>query len=164
MSTHEEHKQAEFLDRFMRRTAIGVFLVSLAFASSALSFVVGKPLAFSLDKLELGLGLLAVIIVFPPFVKMIRRKFRDRSAVHDSDGFVADAYKRAAEKGFSLTFVFLLFMVFVSGRYFPDLPAVFFINVILAFSLGIFSITFFRRLHSNGDDASDDEFEADTSL
>jgi len=146
---------AQFIEKFMNRVAVGVFLISLAYASSAMMFVVSEAMALYLDRLSFGFGLLAVAVVFPSVVKMIIAKRRAGAGSHQPDGFVVDAYKRAAERGFALTFVFLLLMDFLTGRFFVDLPAEFAIQIILAISLAIFSLSFFIFTREEGDEEPD---------
>ncbi|MCH7895098.1 MAG: hypothetical protein IH907_11385 [Proteobacteria bacterium] len=44
------------------------------------------------------------------------------------------------------------------------LPAPFFINATLAFSLGVLSVGFFRLARGDGDDESDDDFDTEPAL
>ncbi len=154
MSNQDDHSRAEFIDRFMHRTAIGVLLIALAYASSAMAPFLSEAAGAYLDGLELALRVLAVIIILPQFIKMIRLRARQPEDC-ETDGFIVDVYKRAASMAFALTFVALLVMQVLAGRQFADLPPGFYINAALAISLGVFSITFLRLAHA--DDGEDDD-------
>lgn len=65
---------------------------------------------------------------------------------------------------FSLTFVFLMILEPVTEKYMAGLPAPFFINATLAFSLGVLSVGFFRLARGDGDDESDDDFDTEPAL
>ena len=162
MSIQDEHLKAEFIDKFLQRVAIGVVLVALAFNLSALAFVVPDAVAFYLNKIELALGILAVIIVLPQFIKMMRCRMRGEAWAEDADSFVANIYRRAAEKGFSLTFVALVVLIFLSDDYLIELPLEFYFQALLAFSLGVFSLTFFWLLWAD-EEAPADEFDSGSS-
>lgn len=155
----KELSTAQFVDRFMHRIAIGVFLVALAYATSAVMFLVSPEIAFYLDKLKLGLGLMAVVIVFPQFVKMVRRKVRGGADADEPESFVVEAYKRAAEKSFALTFVSLIIMDVLSTGVLAGLPVEFSIEVILFVSLIIFSLSFFAFNRTGDDDDAEDLFD-----
>lgn len=157
MSNQDDHSRAEFIDRFMHRTAIGVLLIALAYASSAMAPFLSEAAGSYLDNLELGLRVLAVIIILPQFIKMIRLRARQPENC-ETDGFVVDVYKRAASMAFALTFVTLVVMQALAGRELADLSAAFYINSTLAISLGVFSITFLRLAHA-GDGEDDDDFD-----
>ena len=111
--------------------------------------------------LKLGLGVLAIIVVLPQFVKLIRLMARMRSGQCEPEGFVVDVYKRAAERAFAFTFIFLLFMDFMIGRFWTELPADFVIEVVIAVSLALFSLSFFLFNRDDGED--EDDFETDSS-
>lgn len=159
MSNGDQQSVAEFVDIFMQRIALGVFLVSLAYGASALIFVSDGEIASYLGKAKLGLGILAVILVLPQFIKMVRFKMKRPSDGCEPEGFVVDVYKRAAEKGFAFTFIFLLIMDVVTDKVVTDLPPKFFIEVVIAASLAIFSLSFFFLNRETDDREDDDDFD-----
>ena len=157
MSDRKPLSSAQFVDRFMTRTATGVLLVSLAYAATTVEYFAPETLAFYLDKLALILGLLAVVIVFPQFVQLIRRRTKLGIGKNEPEGFVIEVYKRAAERAFSLTFIFLLFMDVMTDRGLAGLPAEVVVETIIAFSLAIFSLSFF--IFNRAFDGEDDDFD-----
>lgn len=149
---------AAIAETMMHRTAIGVFLVTVSYTLSAAAYLVDGPVAALLDRLEIVLGIAAIVAVLPIFVKYSRLKARRHDACPEADSYMAEMFKRAGTKAFSLTFVFLVVLDVVTKRDLVDYPTAFFINVILAFSLGVFSITFFRFIHSGDDDERDEDY------
>ena len=154
---------AQVAETMMHRTAIGVFLVTMAYVLSAAVYLVDEQVERYLDHLQLVLGIAAIVVILPIFVKYSRLKARRQDGCPESDSFMAEMFKRAGTKAFSLTFIFLVVLDVVTKRELVDYPTPFYINLILAFSLGVFSITYFRLVHSGGDDDYGDEFAEEPS-
>jgi hypothetical protein len=148
---------AQFADRFLLRTAIGVLLVAIAYAAGAAMYLVGDEIADYLDKLQLLLAVAAVVIILPGFIKYARLRAAGQCRAGEPEGFVAEVFNKACVKAFSLTFVFLIILEPLSKKYLTELPTNFFINLTLCLSLGVFSLTFFF-LNREDDDDLEDEF------
>jgi len=153
---------AQIAEMMMHRTAIGVFLVTMAYVLSAVVYLVDAQVARYMEYLQLVLGIAAIAVVLPVFVKYSRIKARRQAGCPESDSFMAEMFQRAGIKAFSFTFVFLVVLDVVTKREFVEFPTPFYINLILAFSLGVFSITYFRLVHSSGADEHDDEFAGES--
>lgn len=159
MSAKKTPSPAEIFEKAMQRIALGVLLVSLANLMKILKYVLSPDFAAALDMAELGLGALAVIVVLPHVIKLVALKMRLPSCEHEPEGFLVDVYKRAAEKGFAFTFIFLLFMNFMTSRSWAEFPAELVIEIIIAVSLAIFGVSFFVISRSYDDDENDEDFE-----
>ena len=147
---------AQIIDSFMQRTALGVFLMALAYSMSAAMLVASPKVAEVLDNVQLGLGILVLLIVFPAFLRIVKLRRRTGSDCEETDGYIVAMFRKASAKAFSLTFVFLVVMQVVTEKLQTGLSASFFVNVILAFTLGVFSITFFILVRSDSDETDDD--------
>ena len=158
-STAKKESPAQTVDRLLQRSAIGLFLLSLAYAMSATMYLVSDEVAGYMDRAQLALGILILLIVFPAFLKYLRLKYRRESECPATGGYIVEMFKKAGAKAFSLTFIFLIALELVAEKYLTDLPTPFFIKTILSFNLGVFSITFFRWVRD--DDESDDDFDAE---
>lgn len=154
--THNPLSTAQFVDRFMTRTALGIFLVALAYGASVLERTLPSNAADLFDKIGLALGIAAVVIVLPQFVQLIRRRKALGIGRNEPEGFVTDVYKRAAERAFALTFIFLLAMDVMTRGVLANLSADVAIKAVIAVSLSIFSLSFFLF---NRVDEDDDDFE-----
>ncbi len=161
MSQNNQQSAAEIVDKFMQRTALAVFLISLAFACTALRFVVEGDIASHLGKAKLVFSVLAVILVLPQFIRVMRLAIKNRASGCEPEGFIVDVYRRASEKGFAFNFIFLLIMDVVTDNLVTDLPPKFFIDVVIAASLAIFSLSFFFLNRKSNADEGDDEFESE---
>ena len=152
---------AQIIDSSMQRIALGVFLMALAYTMSAAMFVASPGVAELLDKLQLGLGILVLLIVFPAFLRIVKLRRRSGSDCEESDSYIVAMFRKASAKAFSLTFVFLVVMQIVTEKLQTDLPASFFVNLILAFTLAVFSIGFFMLVRSDSDE-TDDDFDTES--
>ena len=121
-STARKESPAQTVDRILQRTAIGVFLLSLAYSMSAAMYLVSEEAAGYMDRVQLALGILIVLIVLPAFLKFLRLKFRRGSDSPESDGYVAEMFKRAGSKAFSLTFILLIVLELAARKYLPPHP------------------------------------------
>lgn len=150
---------AQFVDKFITRTAIGVFLVSLAYAVSVFEQLLAGEGVEILDKVGKALGIAAIVIVLPGFISLIRRRKSLNIGSDEPEGFVTDVYKRAAERAFALTFIFLLFMDVMTGRALSNLSAEVAVKMVIAVSLAIFSVSFylFNRVSDDDTDGFADE-------
>ena len=156
MNKDNSESTAQFVDKFLHRTAIGVLLMAFAYVTSSAMYLVSEEVAATLDVVELLLALLAVAAVLPVFIKYVRLRSNRQCDQSESDGYMADVLKKACVKAFSFTFVFLIILEPTSEKYLTELPTDFFINVILAFTLGVFSLTFFSLIRSDHDEFEDD--------
>jgi hypothetical protein len=158
-STGGKDSPAQLVDKFLQRTAIGVFLLSLSYVMSATVYVVGNEAVSHIGTLKLILSALVLMVVFPAFIKYLKLRLDKNKECPDTGGYVMEVSRRAGVMAFSLTFVFLIVIEWMAGGFLAGLPAPFFINAILAFTLGVFSITFYFLLRGEGDDDLDDEFD-----
>ncbi len=156
MNDHPE-SVAQFIDRFLLRTAIGVALVAVGQAISAAMHVAGDDVAGMLDKLALLLSVAVIVIVLPVFVRLVRMRLDKSCDYSEADSYLAQVLNKACVFAFSLTFVLVVGLKATSGRLFVDQPPDFFLSIIAAASLGIFSVVFFVAQHS--DDEPADEFD-----
>ena len=159
MSKKKPKSPAEIADQAMQYIAIGIFLVALAKASSALIFFAGEDMVSLLRYAKTGLGILAVIVVFPQFVRLVRLKMNIPSGCAEPEGFIIDVYKRAAERAFAFTFVFLVFLDYMTGNSWSHLPTEFVADLILAASLAFFSLSFFVFNRAGDTDEGEDDFD-----
>ena len=143
MNAAKNLSAAELLDQFMQALAIALFLFALKFAISAGMHFADSTFLTLLDWAELGVALLAIAILLPAAFHYRRLKSRLGQRFLESDGYVADIFKKSFAKSFSITFLFLVLLEIVTKNQFLDLPARFFVQVILTMMLGTFGLTFF---------------------
>ena len=63
MSANNTESMAQFADRFLLRTAVGVLLIAIAYAIGAAMYLVGDEVSGYLDKLQLLLAMIRLPIM-----------------------------------------------------------------------------------------------------
>jgi len=131
-------------ERLLMRTAIGVFLFSLAQIFDVTGKLVEGQIAQVLDVFSLGLLVVAVAVILPSFVKLIVSYRREKHRGGTPEDFIMEVYRGAAERAFALTFIFLLGLE-VMSRHMPVMTTEISIKISLAFMMGTFAIVFFWK-------------------
>lgn len=151
-----EETAAQFIDRFLQFTTIGVFVLSFSYGVGAASYFLPAEMVGVLNTLKIGLAVLGSAIVLPFFIKFVRYRKTCGKNFLDQSGFIIDVYRKACETAFAATFVFLIFLELISGEIFPDLPAVVYVRAVLTVLLLSLSISFFFMSRSDDDELDDD--------
>lgn len=157
MATNRSNNDSPALtiEKFMQRTAWGIFLLAIVHGMSAAEFLVPDNTAETLALASKLLGIGVILVVAPGFYQAMKLGgFRKLECDHH-EGFVTEILSKASTMAFSLTFVCLLTLKVIAEKYGTGLPAAFFLNVALTFSLLFFSISFFVL---NRDPGEDDDF------
>lgn len=150
---------ALLLERFMQRTALGVFLLALRYGMTAAGPLLGEELMALVRYLQLALSLLIVLLVLPAFWHYLKLRRQRRADCANPDSFVLEMFRRAALIAFSYSFVLLVLLDLVSRKSLVYLSAPLVINLVLSFMLAVFSISFYllSRLDEPDDDEPNDE-------
>jgi len=152
---------AQMADKMLNRTAMGVGIVTLAYIISVSEyFLSGMPLTI-VSYIQLGLSLVVLIILFPTFVNFMKMRTSHKQACSEVEGFLSSAFNKAASTSFRWTFIFLLCVELTVKKTNIDLPLPFYVDLIMAFTLGIFSLTFYLLVRRDNDfeDIDDEDFE-----
>ncbi len=150
---------AQMLEKFMQRTATGTFLLAVSYTIGTAEYLVPDGMADTLNILQKPLSLLVILLVAPAVWSMARiGAFKARPGCDEPESFVKEMLARASTLAFSITFVALLALQVLSGKFFTNQPPAFFIGIALMVSLYVFSISFFVLSRDTEDD---DDFEDD---
>lgn len=156
MSQQAEESVAQFVDRFLQRSATGVLLVGTAYALSAVMYFVGDEVSGYLSKVTLVLGILAVISVLPVFIKMVRLRSNKQCNWSGSDSYMMGVFNKACVSAFEATFIFLIVLEPLSKKFLTEQPTNFFINVVLAVAASVLGLAFFFRTRRDEAELEDD--------
>jgi len=163
MNNQKAASVAEQIDRIMQKTALGVFLVAVAYAVSVFEFFVSENVADGLNYLSKVLAIIIIVLVLPGFLKAVSLRRRYGKACREPEGFVIAMFNKAAGKAFQFTFIFLIALEIVNGDALAHLPGEFFIKLIISVTLAIFSLIFFFLSRPGVDEEVDDEFDTGES-
>ena len=158
MSKQQKVSVAEQIDRMHQRIAMGVFLVAIAYAISAIRFFVSEEVIGVLDLFSKILGITILILVLPAFLKFVNMRRKNRGACKEPEGFVIEMFNQATGKAFQFTFLFLVALEIISKNYLAHLPGEFFIKLIISVTLAIFSLSFFFLNRAGGDEETEENF------
>lgn len=145
MSQQTEESVAQFVDRFLQRSATGVLLVGAAYALSAAMYFANDEISGYLNNVTLALGILAVISVLPVVVKMVRLRRNKQCDWSGSDSYMMGVFNKACVSAFEATFIFLIVLEPVTKKFLTEQPTNFFINVVLALAASVLGLGFFLR-------------------
>ena len=143
----------EAADKNMRILAVAVFLFAVKYAASAAALVVGAGPARVFDGIELGAALLGVLVLVPMGLWKFRKlSVSQRRLYTDPEGYVGEVFRRAGFKSWALTWILLVVMDILAREDITALPAEFFLQVVTAMTLGVFSVTFFYLNRGGAED------------
>ncbi len=152
MSQPQGSPLAEVADRRWELIAVAVFLIALKSVASALMAVTDASWVRYLDWVEAATALGAMAIVLRLlFIKFARVPRAQRGRFLSMETYVGSAFKSAAFKSWGVTFV-LLSMLATADRLLQKAPAEFFLNLVIAAMLLVFSLTFFILSRSTEDE------------
>ena len=135
---------AEAADRNQQLIILAMFLISLKFVASAAAEVANENAVYYLDIIEIIFMVLGLGIIVPMMLwKFWSLTKAERQTYFDSDGYLFSIGKKAMSKSWAITFIALVFIEPMTKNFLSSLPPRFFINAIIAFLLGTFSIIFF---------------------
>lgn len=152
--------KADFAEKLLQRTALGVFVVSIAFVLDIAATYAEGTFERVLDVLSYAMSLAVVLLIFPVFWTYVRKYRGMRDPI---DSFVAEAYRTACVRSFEATFITMVFLDLAVSKFFPDISAAIVVEGMLALSLAVMSLTFFfLNRRSDGDEDWDgDDHEGD---
>ena len=144
------------MDRAMIAFVCGLLLMSLSFFASAAEHLVDESNLLVLVRLNLFMTIPALglfLLVLPIF--MIWNLKNDR-AVFQSDGYVGHSLRQSGLIAFFVTFFALNFKHQMLDFWFGiDLPLSFYIDLVKALGVAVFSLTFIYQVRGGKDEAAD---------
>jgi hypothetical protein len=151
---------AQLAENFLQRTALGVLLMALAYALAAAIYLVNDTLAQPMEWVKSGLSVGAALIVLPGFVRMLRLRMHWDCDLAEAESYIGGVFRTACVAGFCAAFVLMTLSGPLAERMPTQLPMDFYLQSILALSLGAFGVSFFAALWRDRDGEPDD-FEHD---
>lgn len=161
MSVEKNIPPAQMVDSFLRRVVVGVFIVALKYAASALEQVSNEPLAGYLDIGQLVSSIIVVVIVLPAFVSFFRARALPECRQAETDSYIAEMVKQSALYAFSGTFVFLIALEVLVKKITATPPVSFYLDIVLFVALTIFSVSFYLLVRDDGEDEPDEWEQAE---
>ncbi|MBO6505017.1 MAG: hypothetical protein JJ850_16515 [Kordiimonadaceae bacterium] len=149
---------AQLYDRFLNRSAIGMFLLALLFALTAFEQSAAGELPGALKYAEKAIAILIIILVGPITFQVYRRKRSFVSTCDEPEGFLTSSFQKAAMRAFTGSFILLIVLNVLLEKEAVDWPAAVIVPALLAFNLGVASLSFFLdNLEDDEDDFAEEE-------
>lgn len=161
MNNNNTLSMAEETDRFLKRLALVVFLVAVAFAFRAGRLMVDPEIATYLRVGQIVFGLSILFILMPAALRYSRKRTGcPKEACNDNDGYMSQMFQKAGFTAFKFGFIFLTMIDMLLVDFFEAYSVELLLRVAVSGLLGAFSISFFRLVYKDSDDELDDEFES----
>lgn len=158
MANKKEESFAQLVDRFLKRIAMAVSVMSVAYGSAAAAHFVSEGAAYYLELAKTVLALTAAAMVLPIMISFMVRRKKYKGCEGESAGYIAEIYGKSAGNAFATGFIFAIMLEPLSEHILAGLPPAFFVQATISVMIGALGISFFV-LSRDGDDDFDDEFE-----
>ncbi len=159
MNTINEHDNcAEAMDLMNIRIAVGLLMVSVAYALEASVHLMPAAYATWLDRSTLALGLFAMAWIVRAIGPTLWRKLRNKTwQLHKPESFVTQAFNQALNKSWLITFVTIVFLKSIDkllGK--ADLPIEFFLKALVFLMMFSASVIFLVLIRTDDKEAGFD--------
>jgi len=135
---------AEATDRHGRLAAVCMAIGAVLFGANAAERIASGELERFLDIGQIALVVLIALMLIPAlrwkFVVLGSLAPEERRQYFAADSYMVHTLKRARAMSWALTFAALVVLGIVS-KFFPDVPAKFFLDAALAVMFGVFAVT-----------------------
>lgn len=148
-----QEPMAQLYDRFLNRSAIGMFLLALLFAFTAFEQSTAAEVPSAVKYAEKAIAIVIIVIVGPVTFQVYRRKRSFVSTCDEPEGFLTSAFQKAAMRAFTGSFILLIVLNVLLEKGAVNWPAAVIVPALLAFNMGVASLSFF--LDNLGDDEDD---------
>ena len=149
------------IETMLQRTAIGMVMLAFAYGLSAVELWVGPEAPNVLQTIQTILSILIVLTILPALYKTIISVKKCKGEHPLSDGYLSETFKHASAQAFSFTFIFIIVIEMTIKNLAMEIPTLFYIHIIEAFTLGVFSISFFVKLRKDSRDDFGDNFDSE---
>jgi len=150
---------AEETDRFLKRLALVMFLVAVAFVFRAGRLMVDPDVASYLRIGQMFFGLSILFILMPAGLRYSRMRSKMGKICAENDGYMYQMFQKAGFTAFQFGFIFFSMIDMFLVDFFEGYSVELLLRVGVSGLLGAFSISFFRLVYQDSDDELDDEFD-----
>lgn len=154
MSFLRPESSADAIENYMQMIGIAFAVMAFLNGMEAAQFLVSESTAQILDNITFGMAILMVAIFLPLTIHYVYQRRKDPASCREPESFILENFKKAGSKAFALTFVFIVFLkIFMKNTALADLPAKFFLEMLTAFTVGVFAIAFFMLNRGSDNEA-----------
>ena len=153
--------KTDFTDLYLNIIPFGMFMVSLAYAGEAINIYTDNRWEAVFEIYQTFFAIVIMLVGIPATIynvilELKKRKQRPRPSSVVEAGFVQTQYNTSAVRAFSFVFILLLAVEQFGPRLLPEMPAEFWIDVVISATLMFFSISFWVDMVKSGADDADE--------
>lgn len=153
--------KADFSDYYLNIIPFGMFMVSVSYAGEAINIYTDDrwEAIFELFQTFFAITILVVGIpatIYNAVLEIRKRRQKPRPTSTIEAGFMQTIFNTTAVRAFSFVFITLLVVEQMGPRLLPEMPAKFWLEVVISLTLMFFSLSFwFDMLKSESGDADE---------
>jgi hypothetical protein len=153
--------KTDFSDLYLNIIPFGMFMISIAYAGEAINIYTDDrwESVFEIFQRFFAITILVVGIpatIYNAFLEIRKRRQTPRPTSVIEAGFMQTQYNTSAVRSFSFVFIFLLAAEQLGPRILPDMPAKFWLEVVISATLMFFSISFWFDMFNSDTDEADE--------
>lgn len=153
--------KTDFSDLYLNIIPFGMFMISIAYAGEAINIYTDDrwESVFEIFQRFFAITILVVGIpatIYNAFLEIRKRRQTPRPTSVIEAEFMQTQYNTSAVRSFSFVFIFLLAAEQLGPRILPDMPAKFWLEVVISATLMFFSISFWFDMFNSDTDEADE--------
>ncbi len=154
--TKKEISTPQLYDRFMQRVAVAFFVLSLNYVADIVRVYSSEEVDQILGYASKASAIAVLLLILPSFIPLMRRRYNNKSACREPEGFIVEGFKKATLKAFSFTFLVLVYGQMFAEELLLEITGEVAIHFVLAMLLGTASVSFFFAIRDDSDEEDDD--------
>ena len=148
--------KTDFSDHYLNIIPFGMFMISVSYAGEAINIYTDNRWESIFEFFQTFFAIAIILVGIPATIYSavleIRKRRQNSKYAGVEAGFVQTQYNTTAVRSFSFVFILLLVVEQLGPRMLPDMPAKFFLEVVISATLMFFSLSFwFDMLKSDAD-------------
>ncbi len=153
--------KTDFSDLYLYIIPFGMFMVSLAYGGEAINIYTDNRWEAVFELYQTFFAIVIILVGIPATIhnailETKKRRQRPRPTSVVEAGFVQTQYNTTAVRSFSFVFILLLAVEQFGPRLLPDMPAEFWIDVVIFATLMFFSLSFWFDMVKSGMEEEDE--------
>ncbi len=149
---------AEVIETSLKRTALGLSLLTLSFGMSLLAYFSDGEVVDNIKIAQKVISFFVIVIVLPAFYNMMKIRMGNKAQCNDIDNYIAETFRYAGVFAFSITFVALIALEIINRNIGQELPTIVYLQSAKFITIGSFTSYFYLKLHRDKFDEAEDDF------
>lgn len=153
--------KTDFSDFYLNIIPFGMFMVSISYGGEAINIYTEDRWEYIFEFFQTFFAIAILVVGIPAtiynaYLELRKRKQNPRPTSLIEAGFMQTMYNTSAVRSFSFVFILLLAVEQLGPRILPDMPAKFWLEVVISATLMFFSISFWVDMLKSGAEDGDE--------